>query len=134
MPSIIFKLKFYLWRHFIWQEIKRKSLKEDNRVVSKVVKFSPLRVKAFFKRIGYIWQIRCGSNMWERHNHCRNNLRKFRKAKQNTYKLLYCNSRTKNFIYIHLVLTSFFSNESELLRLPHYRIRQAIPQSTRLDK
>ena len=28
----------------------------------------------------------------------------------------------------------FFSNESELLRLPYYRIRQTIAQPTRLDE
>ena len=40
----------------------------------------------------------------------------------------------KSIIKIHLTpLTSFF-NETELLKLPHYRIRQTIAQSLRLDQ
>ena len=34
---------------------------------------------------------------------------------------------------IYFSVTSFFLNETELLKLPHNRIRQTIAQSTRLD-
>ena len=44
-----------------------------------------------------------------------------------------CTIKMKEFKLLKLLWQVIFVNDTELLRLPHYRIRQTIAQSKRLD-